>query len=411
MLASGLLVSGAATTAVAAEAGGGDADDGVVVVKKAALREGDYIAHVTEPEGKDDGVPGGLIKVTTEDGDTLLAYCLDVRTAVKRGAEYREADRSEVPTLKDNPDAAKVDWVLRHGYPAYKPADLGKLTGLKLSENAAAGGTQAAVWRLTNHVKAVPLDPAGAALADYLVAHAVDTPEPVTPLVLDPETVTGPAGSVLGPITVGTTGDQVMAALDPAAVAAGVVLTDQEGNVVSGADGRLTQAVMDGESLFVKAPAGARPGTATVSATAFVPVPVGHKLVGEDSQALALVTGDRVPVIRHAKVSWTGGTPPSPTPTPTSDPGGSPSPTASPTLPPTASPTASGSPGASASADPSGTPGPDPTSSAGAGGSELASTGSSGALGFVAVAAGGLAVIGALVVLVHEWRRRYRDLD
>ncbi|GAA2805036.1 thioester domain-containing protein [Streptomyces showdoensis] len=404
-LASGLLMSGPAV----AETGAGDSDDGVLVVAEDTIPEFDYIAHVTEPEGEDDGLPGGLIKVTTRDGDTLFAYCLDVRTALRKGAAYRQADRSEVPTLKDNPDAAKVDWVLQHGYPWLSEAELGKLIGRTVSKKAAAGGTQAAIWRLTNHVKAVPWDPAGAALADYLVAHAVDATEPAPSLVLDPGTVTGPAGSVLGPLTIGTTGDQVGASLDPAAVAAGVTLTDRGGKVVSDAEGRLAQSARDGESLFVKAPAGARPGTATVSAMSFVPVPVGRKLVGEGSQALALMTGDRVPFLAHATVGWTGGA--SPSPTPTADPGGSPSPT--PSVPPSASPTAPGSPGVPTSPDPSGSTGPAPAPSGGAdGGTELASTGSSrAALGFVLVAAGGLCVIGALVVLVHEWRRRCRTMD
>ncbi|MEU3750911.1 MULTISPECIES: thioester domain-containing protein [Streptomyces] len=444
VLASGMLVSGAAATAVAADAGAGGTGDGVLVVTKAEIVEDDYIAHVLEPEGEDDGLPGGLIKVTTSEGATLFAYCLDAGTALKDGAAYREAGRSEVPTLKGNPDAAKIDWILRHGYPTFSEAVLGKLIGGKLSKKAAAGATQAAIWRLTNHVKAVPWDPAGADLADYLVAHAADAEEPAPSLVLDPGTVTGPAGATLGPITIGTTGDKTTASLDPAAVAAGVALTDREGNVLSDGSGKLIEAVLDGESLFVKVPAGARQGSATVSAQGLVPVPVGHKLASADSQSLALVTGDRVPVTTHAKASWTGATTP---PSPTADPSGSASPSPSQSVSPTApgatsepgapsspstpstpsAPSDPGSPGASASPDPSGTTGqaptpgvthsggagePEPASAGGrAGGSGLASTGSSGAVGFAAVAAGGLVVIGAAVVLIHGWRRRYRTMD
>ncbi|WP_329420029.1 thioester domain-containing protein [Streptomyces sp. NBC_01268] len=416
VLVSGMLASGAATTAVAAEAGAGG--DGRLVVEELTMGERDYIGHVTEPEGKDDGLPGGLIKVRTADGDTLFVYCLDALTELREGAAYREAGASEVPTLKGNPDAGKIDWILRHGYPSLTEAALGEQIGAKLSKNAAAGGTQAAIWRLTNHVKAVPMNPAGADLADYLVAHAVDVEEPTPSLTLAPGTVTGPAGSVLGPIGIGSAGDPVGASLDPAAVAAGVTLTDREGNVLSDGSGKLTRPAADGGSLFVKAPAGTPPGSATVSATASVPVRTGHKLVGEGSQALGLVSGDRVPVTAHAKASWTEATTPtSPTPDPSDSASTPPDPSASPS-PTTPGATADpGSPGATAGPGPTGGTGPGPVdtaasaSSAGAGASELASTGSPSVLGFVAVAAGGLTLIGALVVLVHAWRRRYRDLD
>ncbi|MFB7515922.1 thioester domain-containing protein [Streptomyces sp. NPDC056144] len=449
MLASGMLASGAAATAVAADAGAGEGVDGGLTVETSTLVESDYIAHVTEPEGKDDGVPGGLIEVTTtSDGTTLLAYCLDAGTALKRGAAYREAGRSEVPTLKGNPDAAKVDWILRHGYPMVSEKALGEQIGAELSKGAAAGATQAAIWRLTNHVKAVPWDPAGAELADHLVAHAVDTEEPAPSLALAPGTVAGRAGSILGPITIGSTGDQIGVYLDPAAVAAGVALTDRYGNVVSDGDGRLIESVTDGESVFVKAPADAGQVDATVSAMSFVPVPVGHKLVSTESQALVLVSGDWVPVTARTKASWTAAIPPSPTPTPTPtatatpaptatadpsgsvspdpsgsvspDPSGSVSPDPSQSVSPTATsvttaPTATTAPGVRPGATPGATHSADagpsaPAATGAAGDSELASTGSSGVLWFVAVSGAGLVVLGAAVVLIHAWRRRYRTL-
>ncbi|MFJ7067047.1 thioester domain-containing protein [Streptomyces sp. NPDC101115] len=374
--------------------------------------EHDYIAHLfPRPGGKDDGAPGGLIKVTTSDGRVLYAYCLDSDSRTKRGATYREADRSAVPTLKGNPDAAKIDWILRHGYPAVSEDVLGGLIGAKLTKNAAAGGTQAAIWRLSNHVKAVPWDPAAAELADYLVAHAKDVEEPARPLVLAPGTVTGTAGSLLGPVRISSTGDQVGVSLDPAAVKAGVALTDRRGDVLSDDSGKLTRPAKNGEPLFVKAPAEAGAGGATVSATADVPA-AGRKLVSADSQALALLSGDRIPVVAEAKASWTAvETSPSPTADPgesaSSAPSGSPSGSASPTAPGTT--TGPGTPGASAPASTPPTAGE--ATPAAPEGSELASTGSGGALGFVATAAGGLAAIGGAVVLVHEYRRRFRTRE
>ncbi|MFF6774812.1 Cys-Gln thioester bond-forming surface protein [Streptomyces sp. NPDC012637] len=415
-LASGVLwaVAAATGTATAADGGaGGTGPEGIVGMTYEVL-ESDYIAHLfPRPGGKDDGAPGGLIKVTTSDGRVLYAYCLDSGAQTKRGATYREADRSGVPTLKGNPDAAKIDWILRHGYPAASEDVLGGLIGVKLSKNAAAGGTQAAIWRLSNHVEAVPWDPAAAELADYLVAHAEDVEEPARPLILAPGTVTGTAGSLLGPIRISSTGDQVGVSLDPAAVKAGVALTDRQGDVLSDDSGKLTRPAKNGESLFVKAPADAGEGGATVSATADVPAARGRKLVSADSQALALLSGDRIPVAAEAKAGWTAAeTSPSPTADPgesaSSAPSGSPSGSASPTAPGTT--TDPGTPGASAPASTPPTAGA-ATPSAAPEGSELASTGSGGALGFVATAAGGLAAIGGAVVLMHEYRRRFRTRD
>ncbi|MFJ8623072.1 Cys-Gln thioester bond-forming surface protein [Kitasatospora sp. NPDC093550] len=417
MLAGGILVGGTPMTAVAAEGGG---HDGRIVITEGWIVESDYIAHVLEPEGKDDGLPGGLIKVATRDGGTLFAYCLDLRTPVKGGATYREDDWSEVPTLQGNPVAGKINWILQHSYPTVSETALGELTGGKLTKGAAAGGTQAAIWRLTNHVRAVPWDPAAATLADYLVTHAEEAEAPARPLTLAPDAVTGTSGSVLGPIGLTTTGDQAEVSLDPAAVAAGAALTDRDGTVLSDGGGKLTRPAKNGESLFLKTPAGARPGSATVSATASVPVRAGQALVSPDSQALALVRGDRIPVTAAAKASWVTGASPSPTATPSDRPSPSPTHSAAPTTQPT-------TPAPTATADPT-TPGPADTPTAGgttsaapgvtaapssgvtppggAGGSALASTGAGSALGPLAVAGAGLIVTGGALALLRRRDRR-----
>ncbi|MFC8509610.1 Cys-Gln thioester bond-forming surface protein [Streptomyces sp. NPDC057131] len=414
-LASGMLLGGAAATATAADGGAGGAGREGVVGISYDLVEHDYIAHLyPRPGGKDDGAPGGLTKVTTSDGRVFYVYCLDSDTKTKRGAEYREAGRSDVPTLKGNPDAGKIDWILRHGYPTLSKEVLGERIGAELDKNAAAGGTQAAIWRLSNHVAAVPWNPAAAKLADYLVAHAEDVGEPARPLVLAPGTVTGSAGSALGPIRISSTGNPVAASLDPAAVAAGVALTDREGTVLSDADGRLTRPAKNGDELFVTAPADAPEGSATVSATAEAPAEPGRKLVSADSQALALLSGDRISVAAEARVSWTAA---EASPAPTADPGASASAdpgqsaSASPTAPGgTGGASAPGTPGGDASASAHPAPGATTPSTAPAG-SELAATGSGSVLGFVAAAAGGLAAIGGAVVLIHEYRRRFRTRD
>ncbi|WP_158822136.1 thioester domain-containing protein [Streptomyces sp. NRRL F-5727] len=438
-LASGMLLGGAAATAPAADDGAGGAPDGTIVATSYRLVASDYIGDLDLPEGGD-GQVGGLLKVTTSDGRTLFAYCLDAATPTEDGAAYREAGRSDVPTLKDNRDAGKIDWVLRHAYPVVSEDALGELIGAKLSKGAAAGATQAALWRFSHQGKAVPWNPAAADLADYLVAHAEDAEEPVRPLSLAPGSVTGAAGSLLGPIGISTSGDRVAVTLDPAAAAAGVTLTDPEGTVLSGADGKPTRPAKDGDALYVNVPSDARQGGATVSATSLVPTRVGQKLVSADSQPLALVSGDRIPVTADARADWTAAASPSPTADPSGSASAAPGHSTSPTAPGGAT-TTPGTPGTSASASagphpggttttpatpgtsasasagphPGGTTGPDTTGGATppptAGDPELASTGTGGVLGFLAAAAGGLATIGGAVVLLHEYRRRFRTED
>ncbi|MEU8762991.1 thioester domain-containing protein [Streptomyces sp. NPDC048659] len=394
-LASGLLTCGAAVADTGA--GAGAAGDGVLVVGSHTVRGG-RIAHVTQSGGPGDEVSGGLIELRSDDGGPVFGYSLHVREELKDGTGYRVGARSDVPTLKGNRDAAKVDWTVRHGYPAVPKEDLGRTLGRELSEEGAAAGTQAAVWRLTDHVQAVPEDPAGAALADYLVAHAVDVPEYFPVLFLDPDTVTGAAGSLLGPLTLGTAGDRATAALDPAAVAAGVTLTDAEGKALSDASGKLTAPIRVEESLFVKVPADARQGGATISLAGLVPTTAGAKYIdtGGRSVPLILALGD-IPYTNQAKATWTGGAEPSPTPTPT--------PTGTPTATPAPTPTVPATPSPSRSTAPPTTPATPTTPT---GGTALASTGSSAVLGFILVAAGGLAGTGFLVLLLHEWRRRCR---
>ncbi|MEU8517035.1 Cys-Gln thioester bond-forming surface protein [Kitasatospora sp. NPDC048722] len=324
VLAAGMLAAGGLGPVTASAAGGGSKGDAAsaTVLQSADLVESDYISF---SGAEDDGSVGGLIRVTTADGATFVTYCLEASTPVLKGSLYHDGALSSVPTLKDNPDAGKVNWILQHGYPKITADELGKLVGGKLSRNAAAGATQAAIWRITNHVTGVPWDPVGAKLADYLASHAVDTPEPAVPLSLSPDTVTGKAGSVLGPVTITSTGDPVGAFLDPEAVTAGVTLTDRAGNLLSDSHGALTRPAKSGDPLFLKAPAGAAPGSGTVTATASVPAPVGRALVSSNSQDLLLVGGDgQLRVSASAKVEWTAADttpPPTGSPEDPSDPG------------------------------------------------------------------------------------------
>ncbi|MFD7827161.1 thioester domain-containing protein, partial [Kitasatospora sp. NPDC059803] len=357
-LATGVLaVGGLAPTGAGAADGGADgAGPGVfatVVVNSRIAAGGGFVSF---GDSKDDGAEGGLIEVTTADHSSYLAYSLDARSTMKPGSAY-DVDRwSGVPTLKGNADAGKVNWILQHGYPAVPLGKLKKLAQGKLTAAQAATATQAAIWRITNRVKGVLNSPAPDRLVDYLVSHAVDVEEPAVALSLSPNTVTGKAGSVLGPIRITTTGYRVTALLDPVAVAAGVVLTDRAGNVLSDGGGMLIGLVKNGDSLFVKAPAGAKSGSATVSAATVVPVRGGLSLVSPDSQPLILLPSDTTfGTTTNAKASWTAA---ASSPSPTATPSDSTSPSLSPSSRPSqsASPTATGAPTATGTPTATGAP-------------------------------------------------------
>ncbi|MFB8236883.1 TQXA domain-containing protein [Kitasatospora purpeofusca] len=395
-------------------------------------------------DGKDDGASGGLMEMRTFDPvAAVFGYSLDARSEMKLGSPYEVGRWSGVPTLRGNADAGKVNWILQHGYPTVSHDELGKLVQGTLTAAQAGAATQAAIWRLTNHVKGVLNSPVPDRLVDYLVSHAVDVEEPAAPLSLSPEAVTGRAGAALGPIGISTTGDEVGGLLDPTAAAAGAVLTDREGNVLSDGSGLLTRPAKNGDSLFVKAPAGADAGSGTVSVAGYVPLRAGLALVSPDSQPLILLGLNQFHTIARAEASWTAAAPsPPPTATPsesaspsagpstspsqsvappaTGEPSGPASPSARPSrsasLPATGKP---GGPGGSASPSsamspsdsmsPSTAPTANPSAD-GSGGSDgaLASTGAGGGIRVAACAGVGLILVGGVLALVVERRRRRR---
>ncbi|MFD7447443.1 thioester domain-containing protein [Kitasatospora sp. NPDC059827] len=410
MLATGVLAVGGLTPTEAAAADGRPPGPGVyatVVVAQRLAAGGGFISF----DGKEEGAEGGLMAVTTNDDSDYLAYSLDARSTMKLDSPYDVGRWSDVPTLKGNPDAGKVNWILQHGYPAVPVRKLQKPAGGTLTPAEAATATQAAIWRVTNHVKGVLNSPVPDRLVDYLVSQATDVEEPDVALSLSSDTVTGEAGSLLGPIRVTSTADEVYAFLDPVAVTAGAALTDRAGKVLSDSKGTLIDPVKNGDSLFVKAPTGAKPGSATVHAAAAVPVKGGLALVSPVSQPLILLpTHVRFPTTASKGVSWTA---PTSSPSPTATPSHSVSPSASPTTTPTTTPSASQSPSAtpsaSASTGPSAVPSTTPSGSPSATpGGALAATGAGGGVRFAAAAGIGLLLVGGVLVLLNERRRRRR---
>ncbi|MFE6054079.1 Cys-Gln thioester bond-forming surface protein [Kitasatospora sp. NPDC056446] len=428
VLTTAVVTGSGLATAPAATADSGLGDDGV----SGTLYDGVLHGALINVKGYEKAQMGGVFELLTDDDGSLLTYCIDLPTAVVQDARYQEVDWADAPTLKDNDDAGKVNWVLQHAYPKISKQDLGELVHSELSDNDAAAATQAAIWHFSDHVTATPTHPGAAALTEYLVSHAEDVEEPGPSLSLGQAQVTGESGTVLGPIRITSASGEVSAALDTAAVTAGVALTDRAGTVVSDGDGRLTNPAAGGDSLYVKAPADARPGSATITATTSLKVPVGRAFTSPGSQSLIIAGSTVVSATAHAKASWTAATPtPSPSATATPSPSATasastsppPGPAPSPTATATASATASGSASASPSpsgrpptsastspaptAPPSTAPGTTPTGGTTAG-SELASTGADGPFPLMAGVGAALILVGGGTFLTARRRDRRR---
>ncbi|WP_280688737.1 thioester domain-containing protein [Kitasatospora sp. GAS204B] len=391
MLASSMLVGGGFALAGAAVADGGTGGSGAVATLQDGLKAGGHI----KINDSDWIAGGGLIVLKAADGTEFDTYCIDIHNETQQSAKYQESDWSGI-SLGTNPDAGKVNWILQNSYP--QVSDLATLSkdvgGATLSADQAAAGTQAAIWTYSDHLKAVPTDATAAALATYLISHATDVQQPTPSLTLSPAAVNGAPGALLGPITVASTGDSVAAQLDSASSAAGVVITDATGNVLSDKTGKLTKPAKNGDKLFVKAPAGAAAGSATITASTSAQVQSGRAFRSlnytpdHHSQTLILAGSQTDTVSAAAKAGWTVTTPSS-----------SPSTSATPTAPatPSAKPSSSAAPVVpSVSASPSST-----------GGKSLAFTGGGGSTPLIASIAGALVLLGGGSVFMMRRRGRH----
>ncbi|MFF7634274.1 Cys-Gln thioester bond-forming surface protein [Kitasatospora sp. NPDC008050] len=307
MLTSSVMVGGGFVLAGAAVADGGGTGSGAT----ATLQDGLKVGGQIKINDGDWNAGGGLIVLKNADGTEFDTYCIDLNMETKPHAKYQETAWSGT-SLATNPDAGKINWILQNSYP--QVSDLGKLgseVGVgSLTADEAAAGTQAAIWHFSDHVKAVPVDAGAATLASYLISHVQDVKEPAPSLTLSPSSVSGKSGALLGPITVGSTSNSVSASLDSASSAAGVVLTDKSGNVLSDKSGALTAPAKSGDELFVKAPAGANAGTATVSAKASADVQVGRAFTSlgytpqNHSQTLILAGTQTDTVTASTTATW-----------------------------------------------------------------------------------------------------------
>ncbi|MEU9001693.1 thioester domain-containing protein [Streptomyces sp. NPDC048551] len=246
-------------------------------------------------------IPAGLYEMRVDGGGMLQTYGVGVAGYAQPQARYTESGWNG-SLLAGNAEAGRIRWVLEHSYPQHNDlAGLAKQAGAgALTVESAAAGTQVAIWRLADGAQVEAADPEAERLADYLLREAARLPEPPASLDLEPGrvsgTVTGPAGSRLGPVTVRTGAQSVTVTPDAAAVAMGVRVVDAEGRAVGSA--------ANGTPLYFEVPAGTPDGTASVIVQGSTKVPVGRvftsgipaeaQIVAGSSDAAAAATATAV---------------------------------------------------------------------------------------------------------------------
>ncbi|KJK56612.1 hypothetical protein UK12_21490 [Saccharothrix sp. ST-888] len=295
MLASSVALSAGLTTAGAAVAA-----DANTSGTKAVLMDG--LKHGEAIKVDNRMVEGGIIQLKTGDHQTLDTYCIDLHNPTQRGATYQETGW-ESSSLAGKPEqAGKIRWILQNSYPQVSAAQLAKNTGIQgLSEDAAAAGTQAAIWHFSDGANAVPQDGQAKQLTDYLTDKAVKLEEPKPTLSLAPTSVSGKSGALLGPITVTSNGASVDLAVDADGTKAGLTVTDKNGKAITSAK--------SGDEIYAKAPGGGTHGTATIKASTSAQVSIGRAFTGVNadnvhSQTLILAGSEAVPVTAGVSVNW-----------------------------------------------------------------------------------------------------------
>jgi TQXA domain-containing protein/LPXTG-motif cell wall-anchored protein len=296
-LLSGLFATGSIAGASAAVADDGVQHPGGAVATLDGLKT--YDKAVLHSNGKNHEIQAGLFEMTVDGGGLLKTYCIDINNPTKPEAKYLETPWDQT-SLAGNKNAGKILWILEHSYP--KVDDLAALakdagTGGALSEKTAAAGTQVAIWRYSDGADVEARDPAAEKLADWLEKEAQDSEEPKASLSLEPNAVSGKAGSRIGPVTVRTDAAEVTVTPPAEAAASGIKITDEAGKPLTTAK--------DGTKLYFDVPAGAADGSAALSVQATTSVPVGRAFAAATkSQTQILAGSSKTTVTANATATW-----------------------------------------------------------------------------------------------------------
>ncbi|RIQ31234.1 TQXA domain-containing protein [Jiangella rhizosphaerae] len=277
-------------------------------------------------------------------------------------------DAYPVPDAPFTANADRILWVLQHSYPVTSTADIeAALDGVVafndgLSEQEAITATQAAVWSFSDAVQpnlddftreGDDVDADVRALFEYLTGedNTGIGEQPTPALSLEPSSLSGEAGTVIGPFTVSTTADTVDVTAD---LPEGVELVDGDG-------APLGDQLADSATFGVHVPADAEAGDGTVRLHAEAHLNIGRLFVSDTdeirTQSLILAQSEKTELDVEGTVDWTAAPTETPTPTPTETP--TPTPSETPSESPTPTPTPSESPSETPSQSP--TPSPSDT--------------------------------------------------
>ncbi|WP_424213727.1 TQXA domain-containing protein [Streptomyces sp. BI20] len=289
---------GAAAVADVPDAAGGGAGrtEGAAAVLDGLKTYGQAVLR--DEAGDSRRIPAGLYEMRVEGGGTLQTYGVGLAGFAQPQERYVETPWSGSPLAK-NAEAGRIRWVLEHSYPHLNDlAGLAKAAGAgALTAESAAAGTQVAIWRLAEGANVEAADPGAEKLADYLQRSARRLPEPPASLDLEPDRVTGPAGTRLGPVVLRTGAHNVTVTPDAAAEAMGVRVVDGKGRPVT--------AGSDGTELWFEVPAGTPDGVASVQVQGSTEVPVGRVFTsGARTQAQIVAGSSESATAATATAQW-----------------------------------------------------------------------------------------------------------
>lgn len=308
-LATGLFAGGllAAAGTAAADGSGEQTAAGNGAVLATLANDGHVVTGARVDVPGEGHLTGGLFELEVQGGGTLRTYCIDFDVQTQPNVTYKETGWDS-SSLAGNENAGRIHWILQNSYPQVD--DLDELQGragldsegLTLTEETAAAGTQAAIWRYSDPQSAsgaTPADAAAAALTAWLYEHATDVTEPTPSLELTPPEVSGKPGQKLGPVTVDTNADSVVITPDESATAAGVFIVDAQGNAIAA-------PVADGAELFFDVPPNAPDGSTSFTASITDEIPVGRAFTGLDveTQAMILASSTSAEASRTATATW-----------------------------------------------------------------------------------------------------------
>ncbi|MEU5050021.1 Cys-Gln thioester bond-forming surface protein [Streptomyces sp. NPDC021096] len=297
ILATGLAVGGTLALVGPAAADEAPQNQGGVTATLGRITAGG--GAMVQDRRKTGDIMAGLFEMKVDGGGTLQTYCIDILTNTVDGAKYKETGWDE-SSLHNNANAGKIRWILQHSYPQINDlAALAKAAGTdKLDVNAAAAGTQVAIWRYSDNVKVDAKNPAAEKLADYLTKSAESVEEPKASLKLTPPAVSGKSGQRIGPVTVHTNAGSVTVAPSGDTTAKKVQVVDKAGKPVA--------STVNGGEIFFDVPAGTPDGSASFKATAATKVPVGRAFIGDHTktQTMILAGSSESTVSATATANW-----------------------------------------------------------------------------------------------------------